>query len=393
MTRKLYYDDSYIFEFDSIAADVIANEKYTAIELSSTAFFPLGGGQLPDTGYIGSCYIYDVRECDGRILHYTNDIVEFSKGESLHCRINESVRYARMQSHTGEHIVSGIANSLFSVENVGFHMDENNLMTVDFDKPLTKENIIELEKKANECIYSNVPVKASLHVASEFDNISYRSKLDFVGELRLVEISGYDICACCAPHVKHTGEVGVIKILSCVSHRGGVRITLLCGLSAYEDYCRKHNATVNIATMLCAKHNETDCAVDKLISANKELEYKLSCVKRKYLSIIADAFVENDFIVSFFDELSMDELRELCNFASSKCRYYGVFFNGNDTDGYAYCFYSANLKLPALIKDFNHVLNGSGGGRGEMAQGKLKATAQEIRTFLKNLRIDEYENA
>lgn len=391
MTEKLYYTDGFIFDFEAKVVKIVNTDSYCAVILDKTAFFPLGGGQMPDTGYIGDNYVYDVQEVDGEIYHYIKIFSDLHSDEVVFCRVDKSKRFARMQAHSGEHIVSGIVHSMFNADNVGFHMDDT-LMTVDFNKYLSKEELAEVEMKANECVYADVPIKTYIVSASEGDDIDYRSKLEFNGDVRLVEIEGTDVCACCAPHVRSTGQVGLIKILSSVSHRGGVRITLVCGITAYEDYFMKHNATVNISTALCAKHNETDSAVYRLIEANKELEYSLLQNKRKYLKMIADDIEAMDVLFRIYSELNMDELRELCNLTKSKCKMLSAFFSGNDESGYSYCIYSEMLDLSLLVKDFNKALNGSGGGRGELVQGKIKCSAQVIYNFLKTLRVDDYEN-
>lgn len=391
MTEKLYYADSYLFDFDGKIVNVVTLENCVAIILDKTAFFPEGGGQQADTGHIGSCYIHDVIEKDGIIYHYTKDEISFSVGDVVACSINKEKRFSRMQAHSGEHIVSGIAHSMFGVENVGFHMDDT-LMTVDFDMPLTKEQLYKIEIKANECVYADVCINANIYSCEEAGKLSYRSKLDFDESVRLIEIEGVDLCACCAPHVKRTGEIGLIKILSSISHRGGVRITLICGKDAYSDYVKKHQQTLNIAASLCAKHYETDIAVNKLIEANSTLKFSLSCQQTKYLKLIA-AYVESaPLIIEFLEDMSSEELRELCNLVNKKCDYAVILLSGNDTDGYSYCIYSDNIDLKMFVKAFNSALNGKGGGKGELVQGRINATKSEINAFIIEMRIQEYEN-
>ncbi len=386
MTEKLYYSDSYIFDFQATVTGIESINNKIAVILDKTAFFPEGGGQSADTGYIGNSFIYDVCEKDGIIYHLTNAAELPSIGAELFCRIDDQKRFARMQSHTGEHIVSGIAHKLFGVDNVGFHMDDT-LMTVDFNKPLTKEQLKIVEDKANECVYRNVLVNTSVVSAEEAASYNYRSKLEFTDAVRLVEIEGTDLCACCAPHVKRTGEIGIIKILTSISHRGGVRITLICGKTALDDYGEKHNATMNISAQLCAKHNETAEAVGKLIEANTNLKYDFSVRQKNLLEIIASYIEAHSVITEFYDKLSMDEIREICNFAKEKCDKLCIILSGNDDAGYAYCIYSDLPGLLSAVKLFNTCCNGSGGGRGNMLQGKVKASKEQIINFFKELKV------
>ncbi len=386
MTEKLYYSDSYITEFNATIIGIEAVNNKTAIILDKSAFFPEGGGQPADTGYIENIFIYDVIEKDGIIYHFTDNTDLPSPGAAALCKIDAEKRFMRMQSHSGEHIVSGIAHSLFGADNIGFHMDDT-LMTVDFNIPFTKEQLCVIEEKANECIYKNKKINTFIVTAEQAQKYEYRSKLELTDDIRLVEIENTDLCACCAPHVKYTGEIGIIKILSAVSHRGGIRITLICGKTAMKDYINKHNATMSISSQLCAKHDETAEAVAKIISANSVIKYDFSLKQKNLLEIIASDILPGDVIYRFYDKLSMEEIREICNFSKDKCKKLCIILSGNDESGYAYCIFSDLSELPAIVKQFNGICNGSGGGRGCMLQGKVKADKEIIIKFFKELKV------
>ena len=197
MTEKLYYSESFITEFCATIVGIESVNNKTAIILDKTAFFPEGGGQPADTGYIENIFIHDVIERNGKIYHFTDKDVTLSQGSPVFCKINADKRFMRMQAHSGEHIVSGIAHKLFGAENVGFHMDDT-LMTVDFNIPFTKEQLQIIEEKANECIYKNERINTFIVTAEQAQNYEYRSKLEFTDEIRLVEIENTDLCACCA---------------------------------------------------------------------------------------------------------------------------------------------------------------------------------------------------
>ena len=386
MTEKLYYSDSYITEFCATIVGIESVNNKTAIILDKTAFFPEGGGQPADTGYIENIFIHDVIERNGKIYHFTDKDVTLSQGSPVFCKINADKRFMRMQAHSGEHIVSGIAHKLFGAENVGFHMDDT-LMTVDFNIPFTKEQLQIIEEKANECIYKNERINTFIVTAEQAQNYEYRSKLEFTEDIRLVEIENTDLCACCAPHVNFTGEIGIIKILSSVSHRGGVRITLICGKAAFNDYINKHNATISISTQLCSKHDETAEAVAKLIAANTAMKYDFSVKQKNLLEIIASDIVPCDVICKFYDKLSMEEIREICNFTKDKSKKLCIILSGNDESGYSYCIFSELSELTDIVKQFNSICNGSGGGRGSMLQGKVKADKEAVTKFFKELKV------
>ncbi len=387
MTEKLYYTDSYISNFNAELIGIKTINNKTALILDKTAFFPEGGGQSADSGFIGNAFIYDVFEKDGTVYHLTESEEELPPvGSDVPCRIDFEKRFARMQAHSGEHIVSGIAHSLYGAENVGFHMDDT-LMTVDFSLPLTKEQLRIIEEKSNQCIYKNYRINTFIISAEKATEYNYRSKIEFTGDVRLVEISNTDLCACCAPHVKSTGEIGIIKILSSVSHRGGVRVTLVCGQTAFDDYCRKHNSTMSISAQLCAKHEETAEAVAQLIDANTNMKYNFSVRQKNLLEIIARSITPGNMIFEFYDNLTMDDIREICNFAKEKSEKLCIILSGNDESGYTYCISSDLPELASVVKQFNTACNGSGGGRGNMLQGKTKASKELIYNFFTELKV------
>lgn len=390
MTEKLYYQNSHLYEFNATVIKTVEKNGKTCVVLDKTAFFPGGGGQPCDEGTIGDVKVESVFEENGEIYHILASS-PFSVGDELTCKLDAQLRFARMQAHSGEHIVSGIAHKLYGVENVGFHMD-NLVMTVDFDKLLTKEELSQVERQANMCVYSNVPIHSQVFSVDEAQKISYRSKLDFTDDVRIVEIEGVDRCACCAVHVDFTGEIGLIKILSSASHRGGVRLTLICGIEAYFDYADKYRQTLNIASMLCAKHGETDIAVKRLLDTEKELNGKIVVEKSRFLDFVANSVTESEVVCEFFDSLEMSELRELTLKLKDKCKIAVILLSGNE-NGYSYCIYSEKPYLSQIVKEFNAAFSGSGGGRPPLAQGKCKGSKDTVVEFAEKLRLKEYENA
>ena len=381
MTKKLYYENSHLAVFDSVVEQIVTRNGSYAVVLSSTAFFPTGGGQPCDTGRIGSVDIVGTEEEDGVIYHYCKNEPSFSAGDMVHCEIDYRQRFARMQAHSGEHIVSGVAHNCFDAENVGFHMD-GLLMTVDFDKPLSREQIRQVEEMANRVVYDNVPVYADIYSPEEAAGQRYRSKKEFAGDVRIVTIEGVDRCACCAPHVTRTGEIGLIKILSCVSHRGGVRLTVICGEEAYRDYVSKYDQILRIAALLAAKHDETDVAVESLIAQNKELRFAVNEQKKRLCSyIVAVTPAVQGNAVVFAEGCEADELCEISIQMQAKCGGVSVVCSGSDHEGYSYAVFRTGTDLGQLAKQINNALNGRGGGRGELIRGRFQATKAEIQSY------------
>lgn len=390
MTEKLYYIDSYIFNCESKILDIIVNERIAVI-LDRTCFFPEGGGQKSDVGFIGESFVYDVKEVNGLILHYIKDLGNLECGKTYNCAIDKEIRFLRMQAHTGEHILSGLAHKYFGIENVGFHMDADNIMTVDFNLPLTENQVSYLEIEANKAIFSNYPVRAEIYSSVSTIKFNYRSKIDIADEVRIVTIGDIDACACCAPHLNFTAEVGLLKILSCISHRGGIRLTVICGFTSFNDYCNKYKQILNISALICAPHNDTYSAVEQLVNQNKELKKSISDQKDRLFDYITDNAIDEKFIIKMLNDFTTDELRLLSNKLSNKAKY-GVFlFTGNDSDGYTFCLNSDYICLCDFLSDMKKSINAFGGGKGNIIQGKILSDKQSIFNFF-NEKRKQYEN-
>lgn len=386
MTEKLYNKNSYISEFVAEILEIVTIDNRKAIVLDKTAFFPEGGGQPSDEGFIENTFISHVLGIDGVVYHF-GDVKGRQVGETVNCRIDFELRFARMQSHSGEHIVSGLVFSQYAFDNVGFHMDDC-LMTVDFNGVLTKEMLKNIEEKANECIYKNVKINAEIVSSDKLKALQYRSKLDLTENVRIVTIEGYDKCACCAPHVSSSGEIGIIKILSSISHRGGTRIAMICGKTAYEDYVEKFSQVLSISNLLAAKQNEVSDAVNALALQNKELKNEILSLKAKYNKFIVENTTETQGnAVVFCDELDMDSLRDIAIGCSEKCKGVSLALSGKDDKGYSYALISNNADVASFSKDINTALSGRGGGRGNILQGRLSADRKTIEQFFEKFSV------
>lgn len=379
LTEKLFYSDSYISSFDATVLSCVKNSDFYEILLDKTAFFCEGGGQKADTGYIGEAFIYDVQEVNGNVLHYSR--TELNVGQSYTCNIDWQTRFRRMQHHSGEHIVSGIVNKLYGYDNVGFRMEED-YVTIDFNGELTREQLDDIEIKANEAIYNNYEIKCYFPEENELKNLNYRSKLELTENVRLVKIENTDLCACCAPHVNKTGEVGAIKILDFMRHRGGIRLVMKSGSDAISDYREKYKSVYEISNLLSAKQMEISSAVERL---QKELD----SVKREFnsfkLSVSQDAREAlqklNSSAYYFSCNFDTEMMRDLVNFGMKDYEICYVF-SGNDSDGYSYVVGSETVDIKEFSRLFNGSLNGRGGGRETMLQGKVSAKKSEIIEFI-----------
>ena len=377
-TIRLYENDSYIKEF---TATVVSSEEKDGaffVVLDKTAFFPEGGGQDADKGVINGAEVLDVQIKNDVIYHKVNKA--FNENEEVNCSIDWETRFVRMQNHTGEHIVSGVIHSLFGYNNVGFHMNDS-LVTFDVDGPLTEDDIKKIEIRANNAIYKNNSVKAIYPSPDELDNYDYRSKLDITEGVRLIEIEGTDLCACCAPHVAKTGEIGIIKIISFIPYKKGTRIEMLCGALALNDYQNLHSTNKSVMNMLSAKRFEIPESVERIQNElsiarteNKKLMSELATLKM-------EKHISGNTICVFIDGVSYDELRNCSNSLIEEYEYCYLLSN-TDADNYIYVVSSKENNVRELVQNLNKAFNGKGGGRDTYAQGKIIAGKKEILDYL-----------
>lgn len=382
LTEKLFYNDSYVSKFDAtVLSCVKSSDKYYVI-LDKSAFFFEGGGQKADTGFIGEAVISDVQEINGEIVHFADR--ELKEGEKYSCSIDWDTRFRRMQQHGGEHIVSGIVHSIYGYDNVGFHM-EDDYVTVDFNGELTREQLDEVEDKANEAVFKNYNIKCFFPDESTLKNLDYRSKLELTENVRLVEIENADLCACCAPHLSKTGEIGVIKILDFMRHRGGIRLVMKSGFDAVEDYRNKYRSVYEISNLLSAKQGEITAAVERLQRENEELYREFNNFKKSVAQTARKSLViSGDIAYYIASDFDAEMMRELTNYGMKKAALCLVF-SGNDEDGYSYIAGSETMDMKAVAKELNTALQGRGGGRDTMIQGKASATEEQILKYIENV--------
>lgn len=380
MTEKLFYEDSHMITFSATVEACENKGDYYEAVLDRTAFFPEGGGQYADTGVIDGIKVLDVQEKGGIIYHKMEGPLEVNS--VVEGTIDWEERFSKMQNHSGEHIVSGLVHEMYGYDNVGFHMGKD-AITMDFNGVLTKEDLKVIEQKANEAVTKNFDIEILYPSKEELSNMVYRSKIEIEGQVRIVRFPGYDVCACCAPHMNKTGEIGLIKLIGLQNYKGGVRVSMLCGFRALADYNEKAEQVKNISVMLSAKENEVSQEVLKLkeeLAAQKNKIYEL---KKSLLTYKVNDIPEQEELVVFFDsELEGNGPRELMNMLLEKQAKVAVVFAGNDVEGYRYVCGSKTVDVRPLAKMLNEKFNGRGGGKPEMVQGSLCGGEKEIKEAL-----------
>ena len=383
MTEKLYYADSHLSVF---TAKVLACEQVKTgwqVVLDRTAFFPEGGGQSADTGALGSARVLDVQERGGEVVHFCDS--PFSVGESVEGRLDFEQRLRRMQNHSGEHIVSGLVHGRFGFDNVGFHMGAD-CMTLDFSGELSREELMDIERRANELVRENLPIRAWFPSETELSALDYRSKKELTAAVRLVEIPGVDLCACCAPHVSRTGEIGAVKILDSQRHRGGVRVSVICGMDALALFSAWQESITEISRLLSAKRGEVAPAVRRLLLEQQQTRERCDALSMTLVERLAAGCASTEGHLVLFDNL-LDEIaqRELVNRLMDKCGGLAAVFCGSDEAGWRYIIGSRTLDLRKLSGAVNEAIRGRGGGKPQMITGRAAASRLEIEAGINGL--------
>ncbi len=376
MTERLYYKDQYIKEFSAKVLSCTESKGKYEIILDKTAFFPEGGGQPGDRGFIGSAEVIDTVEKGEEVIHICLSPV--TEGEEIECRLDFEKRFLNMQLHSGEHIFSGFVHSVCGFDNVGFHMGEHSV-TVDFDGTVSAEELERIENLSNEAIYKNIPIEAIYPSDDELENYSYRSKKEIKGQVRLTNIEGVDLCACCGTHVALTGEVGMIKATSVMNYKSGVRITLQIGRRALEDYREKNESVNKISALLKAKTEEVVSAVERVQAQLYEARFKYNALKKELFAAKCES-IEGEFCCMFDSSGEAEDARVFCDLLADKVKIAAVF-SGDDENGYKYAIGSRTEDVRTMGKELNSACNGRGGGKPDMVQGSVVATKEQIEAF------------
>ena len=352
-TEKLYYLDSHMREFTAVVLSCTESKHGYDIVLDRTVFYPEGGGQPGDRGVLGGVAVTDTHERGGDVVHYCAAPLEV--GSAVTGVINWGWRFDQMQHHSGEHILSGLIHAAYGYDNVGFHMGHD-AVTIDFSGMIPEGDLAELERRTNEIIWRNEEVRILWPDADELAKL---------------------------PHVKRTGEIGLVKILSCVKFHDGVRMEILAGRRAMEYLTKTFDQNKRVSGLLSAKPMETAAAAAKLLQDANDTKYQLTQLEDKLFRQQAAQYADAGDVLLFEEGLKPDSLRRLTDAILRICGGRAAVFS-KSADGYQYAMGQETGDLRAFTKDMNAKLNGRGGGKPGFVQGSVRATLEEIEDFFQN---------
>lgn len=379
-TQKLYYEDSFLTDFTATVTACEETKKGFAVILSATAFYPEGGGQPCDLGRLDEANVLDVKERGEEVLHLCDKPLPVGSTVSGH--IDWARRFDFMQQHSGEHIVSGLIHKKYGYHNVGFHLG-NDVVTIDFDGILTLEDLLAMEAAANRYIWQDHDVRCWYPSPEALPNVNYRRKKDLPWPVRIVEFPGADICACCGTQVKRTGQIGLVKILSCVKFHQGVRVEMLSGQRAMDHLCQVYEQNRMVSQAFSAKIPQTGAAAQRMNEQLAAEKFRATALQKRLFRFIAQGYAGRDFALHFEEDLLSAALRELADAMAEVCGT-AVVCSGRDDTGYGICIISKREDVRPLGKAAADALGGRGGGKPEAFQGSVKATRQQIEAFFQS---------
>ena len=388
-TERFYQADTYRTEAPALIAAVQPLEGGGGrVAMTGTVFYPEGGGQPADRGTLTLpdgqvLQVTDVHEKEGIIWHTVEALVpEAKEGTPVHQQIDWAWRFDKMQQHTGEHILSGTLHRLFGAENVGFHIGSESVR-MDTSVPISPEGLKQAELEANRFVWQDLPVQITYPSREELAHMTYRSKKEIEGQVRIVTIPGADVCACCGTHTATTGQVGLIKILSAEHYKGGMRLAVVCGGRALAEVQAMQERQSAIVAELSAKPTETANAVHRVHEELTALKFAQYGLCGQLFEALAGAVGPHEDAIRLVPGLDPDGLHRLAVRLSEATD--GLCAALTPTDkGCGYCLARRDGDVRPLTKALNAACSGRGGGKPGICQGSCAADPQTVEAFLRD---------
>ena len=392
MTKRLYYPDTGADELNCqarvLACQPVEGGGYDIL-LDQTVIYPEGGGQKSDTGCLLQlpektvlAQITHAREEGEEVWHRSERPI--LPDTQVLVKADAERRRDHSVQHSGEHILSGLACRLFEAKNVGFHMAED-YSTLDLDIFLSEEQLLALQRAANQAVQSDTPTRIQVVEAEALDEMELRKKAKgLTGTVRVLYIGGVDSCTCCGTHVSRAGEIGFIRIDASMKYKGGIRIWFSCGMRAVEAALQEKCILDKLAHRFSTKVAELPEAVyrqgDALAACKREMRRRTAALleyQAKDLLASAEKFGGVRLAAAFLENMDMGELKLL---AEKLCREEGVIaLLLSRQAGSLHYQLARSANVQESMKEFCLIMNGltggRGGGRDDLAQGSAPAAA------------------
>ncbi|SHE38298.1 alanyl-tRNA synthetase [Caloramator proteoclasticus DSM 10124] len=388
--QKLYYENPYIFEWEAKVVNQREKDNFYIVELSTTSFYPEGGGQPRDYGTIDGIEVVDLFEENDTIYHVVNKKIEKN---TVKCKIDFERRFDHMQNHTGQHLLSSIFIELYNAPTNSFHLGDD-YVSIDVGlENITDEMVKRVEDRVNELIFKDIQVKSYILDYDEAKKLPLRKLPPTDVDIRIVEIDGIDYSPCCGTHVRNLGEIGMVKILKTEKYKNMTRVYFKCGRRLLKDFQEKNSIINNLNKKLSVPQNEILVKIDLMQNEIKNLSKEFNLQREINSEYIAKDLInkcEGDIISKVYEDKLFDEIQMIANKISSLCS--KVVILSSIPDKKVILTHNGNIKINCgqIFKEILPNFNGRGGGGPKFAQGSFE-NMNDINNFIENL-IDKIKN-
>jgi len=379
-TERLYYNDSHLIEFEARVIHTTDRVSgWTGVTLDRTAFYPTGGGQPSDTGTLNNASVLEcIDDEENGIVHVVQGIAP-AVGSTVKGQVDWPRRLDHIQQHTGQHILSQAFVTLFDAATRGFRV-LSDICEVDIDLKDTSEDKIERAVElANNVIWEDRKVTIKTATSDEVSELNLRKEPSREGELRLIEIEGFDLTPCGGTHAHRTGEVGIIVVRSWERAKGLTRIEFAAGTRAAQDYRRANNTARGVGSLFSASRDDSVKLAARMVEENKALHRRVRTLQEVTAEVDAEhlwSMATGDesglrVVKQIFDGYDAEYLKRIAHHLMARPSTIALLASRDGDDARLVFARSADAAgdMNELMRKACEIIEGRGGGKPDLAQG------------------------
>ena len=372
MRELLYYKDSMIQSFEAEVVDSGLDDIGQYVVLSNTAFYPTGGGQPHDTGWLNDVAIINVEKINDEIRHYIEGVDNTTLSGTVKGQLNWERRFDHMQQHTGQHILTAAFVELFDIPTVSFHLGTG-YVSIDLQtSAVTEEQLAMAEKRANEIIIENRPIETKWVTAEELSQYNLRKEIAVEGDIRLVIIPEYDYNGCGGTHPHATGAVQAIKIMQTEKMKSNIRVHFVCGKRVLMELAMRKHVLSDVALQLSVPEAEASVALSKIMTNAKSTEKALTDAQDQLLEVEAKQLATSNLVAVAYKNRSIQQLQKLAKMVTAMNTDSTVYLVADNFDKLQFvAVRGANVtkSMKDVVAQVLPLINGKGGGNDIAVQG------------------------
>lgn len=372
MRELLYYKDSMIQSFEAEVVNSGLDDIGQYVVLSNTAFYPTGGGQPHDTGWLNDIAIINVEKINDEIRHYIEGGHNTTLSGTVKGQLNWERRFDHMQQHTGQHILTAAFVELFDIPTVSFHLGTG-YVSIDLQtSAVTEEQLAMAEKRANEIIIENRPIETKWVTAEELSQYNLRKEIAVEGDIRLVIIPEYDYNGCGGTHPHATGTVQAIKIMETEKMKSNIRVHFVCGKRVLMELAMRKQVLSDVARQLSVPEAEANVALSNIMKNAKSTEKALTDAQDQLLEVEAKQLATSNIVAVAYENRSIQQLQKLAKMVTSMNTEATVYLVADNFDKLQFvAVRGANVakSMKDVAAQVLPLINGKGGGNDIAVQG------------------------